>query len=121
MQSGMGAHQLIAPGPVQAPVDGRAYSRQRPIAAQKMQDLLSLFLHSDDRRSPTGGEQRPEVAGLPSPARIKGRAVQDNSPFVRLYRDNFSLEFLQVTIGLIQQFCHDGSLENIEFRPYPKS
>src|SRR5688500_17191050 len=77
MQRGMGAHQLIAPRPVQRPACSGAGGRQRLLSTQKMQDVIALLLHLLHRINHTCNCQESQVTGLASPTWIKGSAIQN--------------------------------------------
>src|SRR5690606_37656593 len=79
VQRRVGAHQLETPFPVQGPERGGTGSRQRLSPAEKMQDVVALFLYLFHSVGHAAEFKRSNITRLSSPAGVKRGAIQHNS------------------------------------------
>jgi hypothetical protein len=102
----MRAHQLIAVLPVKLAVRRRADGRQWGITAKEMERIITLLLDALDGIGHAADSQLAGVARLASAARIESRAIEDDGTRFSFDGNNYGIEFLQVTVGLIEQVGH---------------
>lgn len=102
----MGAHQVVSPRPVQGPAHGRADRRERSLAAEEVQHVRALLLDGGHRVDETICRESPKVTGLAAAARVERGSVEDDGALFREDGGDARFEFLQSTVGLVEEFGH---------------
>ena len=106
VQRGVGAHQRVAPVPVDLAVDGVADGRERRALADHVPDIVTSLGDADHRRA----GQRPRVVGLSAPGRVEGGAIQGHPPLVGIDRQDRAVEVPEEGIPQVQQLSRHGPI-----------
>ena len=99
VQRGVGAHERVAPVPVELAVHGVADGRQRPIATEGVPHQVAVLAHLGDRQPGEGAG----VVRLPAAGRIEDGAVERHPALVRVDLDDACVDLTQLGITQEQQ------------------
>lgn len=109
VHGGVGAHELIAFVPVELAGDGVADGGEGAVALNDMDVLAVDALDAFDGVCGSSSGEFAIVGGLAAPAWVEGSLVEDQAVVVFVHGGDDGLKFLQVAVGLVEEFGHGVS------------
>jgi hypothetical protein len=102
MHRRVGAHQLVAPFPIDLSLDRSSNLRQRSILLEDMHHVLTDFSGASDNIALVTAGNEPTIGWLTTTTWVKCRLIKHNTMVFVIHRRDLSRKVLNVAICMIE-------------------